>query len=138
MFYAHGMCVFTCAREYGCEGCIHAAAVQEDALLLAQDVADLHQTFVDIAVLVNDQSKALEQVQVQVEETHEHVKAGNKQLVEVRRARARAPPGCVVVLTCGRRAGNEIAEQGAQDALLHPVICYYRCCPCVRRDERRG
>ena len=57
---------------------------QEDALLLAQDVADLHQTFVDIAVLVDDQSKALAQVETQIESAHAHVQSGNEQLSEVR------------------------------------------------------
>lgn len=53
-----------------------------EAVAIAAEAQELHGMFRDLAVLVQEQSKQLDVVETQVDETHTAVKAGNSELRE--------------------------------------------------------
>lgn len=64
-------------------GAVEAAIIEErlaEAQAIAQESIELHGMFKDLAVLVNEQSKQLDEVESNVDEAHSSVVAANKEL----------------------------------------------------------
>ena len=55
----------------------HAADRYQDVLKLEQSVAELHQLFLDFALLTEQQGEALDQIEYQVRAAGEYVESGN-------------------------------------------------------------
>ncbi|KAK4534126.1 hypothetical protein CDCA_CDCA01G0151 [Cyanidium caldarium] len=71
-----------------------------DILALEQSIQELHQMFLDLAVLVESQGELIEQVEVNVQAARTQVKRGVKNLVSARRLqrRSRMLLWCLVIL----------------------------------------
>ena len=54
----------------------------EDILALEQSICELHQMFVDISLLVEQQSDASDEIKAQVQNTVDHVEQGNGNVVK--------------------------------------------------------
>lgn len=58
------------------------AGKYQDVLTLEQSVAELHQMFLDFALLTEQQGELLDQIEYQVAEANDHVEAGNVETVK--------------------------------------------------------
>jgi t-SNARE complex subunit (syntaxin) len=58
------------------------AGKYQDVLTLEQSVAELHQMFLDFALLTEQQGELLDQIEFQVKQAGDYVEEGNVELVE--------------------------------------------------------
>lgn len=58
------------------------AGKYQDVLTLEQSVAELHQMFLDFALLTEQQGELLDQIEFQVKQANDYVEEGNVELVE--------------------------------------------------------
>lgn len=61
---------------------VTAQGKYQDVLTLEASVAELHQMFVDFALLVEQQGELLDQIETQIKEASDYVDAGNQEMVE--------------------------------------------------------
>jgi t-SNARE complex subunit (syntaxin) len=61
---------------------VTAQGKYQDVLTLEASVAELHQMFVDFALLVEQQGELLDQIETQIKEASDYVDAGNSEMVE--------------------------------------------------------
>eukprot|EP00601_Ochromonadales_sp_CCMP2298_P027495 CAMPEP_0173282564 /NCGR_PEP_ID=MMETSP1143-20121109/6890_1 /TAXON_ID=483371 /ORGANISM="non described non described, Strain CCMP2298" /LENGTH=418 /DNA_ID=CAMNT_0014220149 /DNA_START=63 /DNA_END=1320 /DNA_ORIENTATION=+ len=81
---------------------MNVADKYQDVLTLEASVAELHQMFLDFALLTEQQGELLDQIEHQVKEAGEYVDSGNKELVESielqKSIRAKQCCICVIIL----------------------------------------
>lgn len=61
---------------------MNVADKYHDVLTLEASVAELHQMFLDFALLTEKQGELLDQIEHQVKEASEYVEQGNREMVE--------------------------------------------------------
>lgn len=61
---------------------MNVADKYHDVLTLEASVAELHQMFMDFALLVEKQGELLDQIEHQVKEASDYIDAGNAEMVE--------------------------------------------------------
>jgi len=61
---------------------MNVADKYQDVLILEASVAELHQMFLDFALLTDKQGELLDQIEYQVKEAADYIDAGNEQMVE--------------------------------------------------------
>ena len=85
-------------------------------------VAELHQMFLDFALLTEEQGEQLDQIEFQVKSASEYIKTGNDDIIEVNRIQQRiCKKQCCIIITClviiGIIVAIVIATQTAQGKL---------------------
>jgi t-SNARE complex subunit (syntaxin) len=61
---------------------MNVADKYQDVLTLEASVSELHQMFLDFALLVEKQGELLDQIEAQVKEASDYIEAGNLEMVE--------------------------------------------------------
>jgi t-SNARE complex subunit (syntaxin) len=61
---------------------MNVADKYQDVLVLEASVAELHQMFVDFALLTEQQGELLDQIEYQVKSASDYVEEGNKEMVQ--------------------------------------------------------
>ncbi|DBA05239.1 TPA: hypothetical protein N0F65_007401 [Lagenidium giganteum] len=69
---------------------VHVQDKYQDVLKLEQSVAELHQMFLDLALLVEQQGEMLDQIEFQVRTAANYVEQGNKEVVKALKSQTKA------------------------------------------------
>lgn len=79
---------------------LNVASKYQDVLALEASVAELHQMFLDFAILTEQQGELLDQIEHEVKAASEYIEEGNKQLtiaIDLQKSIRRKQCCCIVI-----------------------------------------